>query len=155
MTKTRIVLDENGDEIEIIVPCHWEICGLCRGNGKHSHDLGAITSSEWEEWDYDERDTYMSGGYDRTCEDCNGSGKIQSEDCEAYYVFASDWHGGQGCPIYRIFGRLAAIKFKPGPLAFEHLDDDAQYIYLALCEKYGIIEKMTRKINKEWLESLN
>lgn len=78
--KIREVLNDEGYEIQIKVPCHWEICGTCRGDGKHSAHLGAITSSEWDEWDYEEQETYMSGGYDRTCEDCGGSGKILTED---------------------------------------------------------------------------
>lgn len=80
-SKIRTVEDDEGNEIEIDVPCSWKICSTCQGDGKHSHGIGAITSSEWEnDWDYDEREAYMSGAYDRTCEDCSGSGKVLSED---------------------------------------------------------------------------
>lgn len=36
--------------------------------------------------------------------------------CEAYFMFAMLWHGGQSCPIYRIFGRLDRVGFRPSPL---------------------------------------
>jgi hypothetical protein len=36
--------------------------------------------------------------------------------CEAYYLFASEWHEGQGSRTYAIFGRLARLGFRPSPL---------------------------------------
>ena len=36
--------------------------------------------------------------------------------CEAYYLFASAWHGGQGSPEYAIFGRLDRLGFRPSPI---------------------------------------
>lgn len=79
--KTRTIEDDNGNETEIQVPCKWIICGYCQGNGKHSRDLGAITSSEWaDEWDEESRENYLSGAYDKSCEECHGSGKVLEED---------------------------------------------------------------------------
>ena len=74
--------DEDGVEQEHQLPAKWEICGNCHGEGKHSHavDGNGITSSEWAEWDDEERETYMSGGYDKTCEECSGSGKVRVLD---------------------------------------------------------------------------
>lgn len=75
--------DDNGETQIIRVPQKWEICCTCQGNGKHSHavDGNGITQSEWEQdWDYEERETYLSGGYDQTCESCNGSGKVLEDD---------------------------------------------------------------------------
>lgn len=34
--------------------------------------------------------------------------------CDAYYMFASLYHGGQGSKVYAYFGRLDAIRYKPG-----------------------------------------
>tara|TARA_Y100001973_G_C5200972_1_gene337630 strand:- start:176 stop:376 length:201 start_codon:yes stop_codon:yes gene_type:complete len=48
--------------------------------------------------------------------------------CEAYYRFAADWHGGQTCPIYRYFGRLVRMGYRPGPRGPE-LNDNSQAIY--------------------------
>jgi hypothetical protein len=82
--KTRTIENADGDEIEIKIPCVWEICSTCRGDGKHSNRLGAITSEEWfNEWDYEEREAYLNGAYDKTCEDCDGSGKVQKEQWES------------------------------------------------------------------------
>lgn len=36
--------------------------------------------------------------------------------CQAWYLFACDWHLGQWSKEYEIFGRLERIGFKPSPL---------------------------------------
>jgi RecJ-like exonuclease len=75
--------DEDGEEIT--PPMRWEICTRCEGEGTHTNpniDGNGITASEWEEWDDDERDGYMSGRYDVACDECNGSGKIHVVDLE-------------------------------------------------------------------------
>ena len=60
------------------IPAQWAICHECRGNGQHAHaiDGDGITSDEWDQWEPDEQEAYMSGHYDRRCEVCNGSGKV-------------------------------------------------------------------------------
>ena len=55
----------------------WEICGNCRGSGGTSNHLGVINR---EEFDEDELEDYFNGGYDKTCEDCKGSGKVHVLD---------------------------------------------------------------------------
>ena len=62
--------------------------------------------------------------------------------CEAAYQFAADNHGGQGCKIYEIFGRLEAIRFKPRPglRDFASLDEEAQESYRALCRRHNVPE---------------
>lgn len=58
--------------------------------------------------------------------------------CEAWYVFAMLWHGGQWSPEYLIFGRLQQIGFRPslslsrGP---ESLNDNGREIYDRLVSK--------------------
>lgn len=76
--------DEEGNVIEL--PWHWEICSVCRGNGKHSLavDGHGITQEERErDWDDESWQSYLNGAYDRTCENCDGSGKIQVVTYEA------------------------------------------------------------------------
>lgn len=74
------VTNDDGDETEHRLPARWHICGTCDGNGSHSLALGAITQEDREQWDPDEWDCYMSGGYDSTCDACNGSGKVKEVD---------------------------------------------------------------------------
>jgi hypothetical protein len=67
-------LDDN-DEI-VTLPYTWEICSHCRGHGKSSAYLGAFTQSEMDEMGPDFREDYMSGGYDKPCDVCDGTGKV-------------------------------------------------------------------------------
>lgn len=36
--------------------------------------------------------------------------------CEAWYLFACEWHRGQCSSEYAIFGRLSRLRFRPSPL---------------------------------------
>jgi hypothetical protein len=36
--------------------------------------------------------------------------------CEAWYLFAADWHEGQGSDTYAIVGRLDRLGFRPSPI---------------------------------------
>ncbi len=42
--------------------------------------------------------------------------------CEAYYLFAVQWHEGQGSKTYGILARLARIGFKARPSLRERVD---------------------------------
>lgn len=55
----------------------WIICPTCEGEGKHSRHLGAFTSSEWGQEDDDFKERYLSGDYDRPCDRCKGTAKLQ------------------------------------------------------------------------------
>lgn len=81
MAKTPILYCDDGDEIEL--PTRWEICPDCRGEGARAFGGEAFTGSEWAEACHDDPDfaeDYMRGTYDRTCDDCGGSGKIKVVD---------------------------------------------------------------------------
>lgn len=57
--------------------------------------------------------------------------------CEAAYLFAEYCHAGQRSPVYRIFGRLAAMRFNPRPsLSWDSLTDNSQAIYRNLWRHY-------------------
>jgi len=36
--------------------------------------------------------------------------------CEAYWLFATEWHRGQWSSEYAVFGRLSNLGFKPSPV---------------------------------------
>lgn len=69
---------DDGSEIEL--PTVWRICPRCDGHGKSSAYLGAYTRSEMDEAGPDFHDAYMAGEYDRACENCDGTGKVQVVD---------------------------------------------------------------------------
>lgn len=88
ITATFYSEDENGDEIEITAhfPAKWEICDHCRGNGTHDHPAfsNGISGEEfYGEWEPEERERYMDGFYDVSCDDCGGSGKVKVIDEDA------------------------------------------------------------------------
>ena len=41
---------------------------------------------------------------------------VRFDICEAWYLFASEWHQGQGSDIYAILARLDRMRFRPSPL---------------------------------------
>jgi hypothetical protein len=56
--------------------------------------------------------------------------------CEAYYMFATLYHGGQWSKEYRIFSRLHNIGFNPGPLlTVERLSENSREIFDKLVER--------------------
>jgi len=72
--------DEDGnyvEEEEVEVYVIYDVCPTCDGIGHYvnpSIDSHGISEDEWcGEWDEDERQGYMSGRYDITCNECNGS----------------------------------------------------------------------------------
>ena len=50
--------------------------------------------------------------------------------CEAYYLYANHYHEGQNSEIYKIFGRLEKLRFKPSPaLTVKSLTKNGARIY--------------------------
>ena len=51
--------------------------------------------------------------------------------CEAYYAFATDYHGGQFSPEYAIFGRLQRMGYRPGfgGVTYDALTENGKAIY--------------------------
>lgn len=65
------------EEVTVELPTRFEVCDRCEGRGKHMNpaiDGHGITEDEWNgpDWDDESRETYLSGGYDITCEECKG-----------------------------------------------------------------------------------
>lgn len=58
--------------------------------------------------------------------------------CEAWYLYATHYHGGQGSEEYRIFSRLARIRFRPSPMiSVERLSENAREIFDGLVSRAG------------------
>src|SRR5947209_9969541 len=76
---------EDADGVEHMLPSKFEVCGTCEGRGSHVNrniDGHGITESEWNgpDWSEEEKDTYLSGGYDVTCEECHGARVVEAVD---------------------------------------------------------------------------
>ncbi len=82
MPKNMTYTNRNDEKVEL--PAKWELCERCDGDGSVDHPAfsNGITSSEWEEWDDDDRDNYMSGRYDVICPCCKGDGKVLVPDTD-------------------------------------------------------------------------
>lgn len=77
--------DACGEEEVHELPAKFEVCPRCEGRGSHTNpsiDGNGITSSEWDEWGEEEKETYMSGGYDVSCERCDGQRVVLVVDQE-------------------------------------------------------------------------
>ena len=63
--------------------------------------------------------------------------------CEAYYLYAANYHGGQATETYAIFGRLNNLQFRPAPGLSEpdDLTENGQEIY------YNLVANGYRKEN--------
>lgn len=58
--------------------------------------------------------------------------------CEAYFLFASLYHGGQGSKEYFIFTRLHRLGFSPRPnLTVESLSENGREIFDGLVARIG------------------
>jgi len=74
-TFTFEYVNDDGLEQEGSLPARYEVCPRCQGKGKHCDpniDGNGITEEEWSQWDEDEKETYLRGGYDVICEECRG-----------------------------------------------------------------------------------
>lgn len=61
-------------EVQHTLPCRMAVCADCGGRGSYANpgiDAHGISSEEWSDWDDEDREHYLSGGY-VTCEGCRG-----------------------------------------------------------------------------------
>lgn len=65
--------------------------------------------------------------------------------CEAYYMYASEWHGGQWSDEYQIFGRLDAMGYRPSPiLSKQSMSENARDILASLIRRTRRGERVVR-----------
>ena len=78
------------------IPKYKIVCPRCDGEGAHVNpaiDGNGITQEEWSDWDDDEREGYLTGRYDVTCEECGGRNVIDEVDEEAMDpALLSEWN---------------------------------------------------------------
>jgi hypothetical protein len=60
---------------------HWAICGRCKGEGTLRGWAGAYTESDRAEWSEEDYEDYFETR--RTCDDCDGDGKVRAINLEA------------------------------------------------------------------------
>lgn len=68
--------------------------------------------------------------------------------CEAYYLFAMEYHGGQWSPEYAVFGRLSRMEFRPSPMLSRARDltENGRMIYSDLLRRYHSGEQVVRTV---------
>ncbi len=88
--------DAEGD-FEVEIPTKFEVCPRCQGRGTRVNpavDGHGISAEEWEnDWSEEDQETYMSGGYDVQCDECDGlrvveiadESRMTPEDVEAWH----------------------------------------------------------------------
>ena len=79
--KTITIYNAEGEEQELFLPTHREVCPTCDGKGTSSAYLGAFSGDDMRE-DPEFFEDYMAGRYDRTCEECNGLRVIEVVDID-------------------------------------------------------------------------
>ena len=74
--------DEEGNEIETIVPSRVEVCPHCGGQGRQvPRSFGDVTDLIREDPDFGEE--YFAGAYDVTCVECRGLRVVREIDLPA------------------------------------------------------------------------
>jgi hypothetical protein len=84
MVADVLIIDEDGDEVEVEVPFVWTVCPTCDGRGKHvnpSVDAGGLSADDFAQ-DPDFRESYFSGGYDVACYGCKGRTTVPEIDTD-------------------------------------------------------------------------
>jgi hypothetical protein len=72
----------------------YAVCPDCEGHGTSSAHLGAFTSDEWDQMDYEWRDDYVAGRFDRACPTCNGKRVVEGCHCGQPLASSSNiWSG--------------------------------------------------------------
>jgi hypothetical protein len=70
------------NEGEVALPCRWEVCRRCRGEGELAMPGVSFSSDEMEELGEDFCDDYMNGVYNEPCPECGGRTTVAVVDEE-------------------------------------------------------------------------
>ena len=80
-----VILDDEGDELELTMPGRHVVCHRCEGRGTHVNpavDGNGISAEEFAE-DPDFAESYVRGDYDVQCEKCGGARVLVEIDRDA------------------------------------------------------------------------
>jgi hypothetical protein len=82
------IINEDGCDETYKVPGKYILCPRCRGTGRQCNpniDGHGITAEEWNgpDWSDEDKEFYLSGGYDIDCTTCSGRTTILEVDEEA------------------------------------------------------------------------
>jgi hypothetical protein len=64
--------------------------------------------------------------------------------CEAWFVYAMEYHEGKHSAIYAVFAQLSRIGFQPSPLlgSYDDLEENGQDIYDDLVARHARSERL-------------
>jgi predicted methyltransferase len=85
MTIRFVKENDDGEEVEYTLPARFGVCPTCNGKGHHVNpaiDCNGLTSEDFED-DPDFRESYFSGAYDQTCNECGGKRVVLEVDEDA------------------------------------------------------------------------
>ena len=95
--------DDESEEVDVILPVHFVVCGTCNGKGTHVNPSIDSNGLSYEDFDEDPEfaEDYFSGRYDVTCSDCGGENVVpeisegrctpeQKEALKAHYEYLED-----------------------------------------------------------------
>lgn len=74
MMRIKLRSDDYDNEMELNIPCKYEVCDRCEGKGTHvnpSIDGHGLTRDDFAD-DPDFAEDYFAGRYDVSCYECNG-----------------------------------------------------------------------------------
>ena len=116
MEFTLILNDENGDDVEYLIPAHYTVCNTCEGKGSHVNpaiDSHGLSREDFDD-DPDFAEDYFAGRYDIPCNECRGKRvspdinwdslkpeirKVVEDHIEDFYAYQAecDYERRMGC----------------------------------------------------------
>ena len=108
------IIQEDG---RIEFPMVFKVCPTCDGRGRHvnpSIDGNGITADEWDEWDDNSKEMYLSGGCDVKCYTCDGRRVVPEINT----------------------AQLTPAQIEIADYIKECIEEDRRYVLMCLTERY-------------------
>lgn len=91
MMKPLVKAMDDGNVDYCTIRYEWVICDSCNGHGGSSAHLGVYTREELHELDDEFIDDYFSGRYNKSCNACDGTGKVKEIDYDSMPESVKKW----------------------------------------------------------------